>query len=135
MAQNVLIKTENEEGAVVIHAPVFRRLIEEVTAGYADDVRVAKYKGDIPDWIQKVTGTDYLDALDFSEENGELRVVIYCIVREGIDFGTVAYRIIDDVRQRIFERTGVTVASVELVETATLAANKLVDVKDVSYKG
>ena len=135
MAQNVQIKTENEEGVVVIHTPVFRRLIEEVIHDYADVVRVAKYKGDIPDWIQKVTGTEYLDALDYTEEDGVLRLVIYCIVREGTDFGPFAYRIIDDVKERILERTGVAVGSVELVVTACFTPNKVVDVKPVSYRG
>ena len=134
MAQNVQIKTEYEEGTVVLHTPVFRRVIEETVRDFGDDVRIAKYKGDIPDWIQKVTGTEYLDALDYAEEDGRLKLVIWLIVRETIRFEDVAHRLIDAIKQRILERTGVTVSSVELVVTATFAAGKITDVEDVSYK-
>ena len=135
MAQNIQIKTENEEGVVYLHTPVFRRLIEETVHSYADDVRIGKFKGAFPDLLQKVTGTEYLDALDYNEENGCLSLVIYLIVREGMAFGDVAYWMIDAIKQRIFERTGVTVSSVELIVTATFASNKVTDVEDVSYKG
>ncbi len=135
MAQNIQIKTENEEGAVILHTPVFRRLIEETVHSYADDVRIAKYKGDIPDWIQKVTGTEYLDALDFTEKGGALSIVIHLIVREGMAFENTAYWMIDEIKQKILNRTGVTVTSVELIVTATFTPNKINDVEDVSYKG
>jgi|GEM_PF-5577697 len=134
MAQNIQIKTENEEGTVIIHAPVFRRLIEETVHGFSDDIRIAKYKGDIPDWIQKVTGTEYLDSMDFTEENGRLRIVLYLIVRDGMDFEKSAYWLIDALKQKIFDRTGVIVSSVELIVTATFTTNRIIDMKDVSYR-
>ncbi len=135
MAQNVQIKIETDEGTVVIHTPVFRRLIEEAVREFGDDVRIAKYKGAFPDLLQKVTGTDYLDALDYSEENGRLRLSVCLIVREDADFGSAAQRMIDSIREKIVARTGVVVESVDLIVTAHLTPNGIVDVKDETYRG
>ncbi len=134
MAQNVQIKIETDEGPVVIHTPVFRRLIEETVHRYSDGIRIANYKGDIPDWIQKVTGTDYIDAFDYNEENGMLAVTVRLIVREDLHFENIASGLIRSIKDTIFNQTGVAVASVDCIVTAHFTSNGIVDVKDVSYK-
>lgn len=135
MAQNIQFKVENEEGTVIIHTAVFRRLIEEAMDRYADELRIGKYIGNFPDWIQKVTRTEYLNALDFTQEGDELLVSVTLIIRDDSDFDELAEGLISCIKDTITERTGVPVRSVELVVSGIYTANGIVAAENVSYKG
>lgn len=83
----------NDYGAIAVNRGVIEKMMIEDMLSLSDEILLCNKKGKIiKDKPTPFVDPDYFDAVDVSDKKGHVRVVIYIVLKEGVNITSIADR-------------------------------------------
>lgn len=117
------IKGKKDRGNIYISEHVIAQLVVEQIEAMRGRVLVATDKGKRISPVSKFLGVDRTDSVEVKADEGELTIRVYVIIRIGVSISKTLDLLIENIKKRVEDSTGVVPSSVAVVVSGVLAKN------------
>lgn len=131
----MLYKWEEEEGVVTLDRAVVRILVAEAMQRFDGSMQfAAQYKGMVSGWLLKLSGGSESSSMDISMGKKGMIIRVFVVIRFGTSISKVTNELMDEIRNCVFQTTGISVEKISVV-VAGLIFNKHFVKRKIEIRG